>query len=179
MQSMLPSNIIVNSTLELIDIVVESLMTIQNPRYYQSERGFQAELYSEIRCHLKGRGFLESGLTIEQEYQKVLSAHGLNIRPDIIIHSPTMPGQSRKNHNFAVFELKLSANVKKAKEDFENLLKVMKALNYPVGFFINISSSKNHIDVCPDFDYGEIIAIAVNIGQSPIIGNKIGRLFTS
>ena len=50
----------------------------------------------------------------------------------------------------------------------------MKALNYPLGFFINISSHKNHISECPDFEKGEIIAIAVIKGESPVKDRKLG-----
>lgn len=126
---------------ELLRIVRESLLTINNPRYYETERGFQGALLAEINSRLPSLQL--AGAIVEQEYQKRMPEHGISIRPDIIIHVPFQEGQhnSRKEGNFVVLELKLSATQHGALEDYENLSTICAVLGYPLGIFINIASN--------------------------------------
>jgi hypothetical protein len=82
---------------------------------------------------------------VEQEYQKRLPDHGIRVRPDIIIHIPTLVGGNRRLGNFAVFELNLRAGEIEAREDFANLDAVLGALDYPLGVFINIDSTHTQV----------------------------------
>ena len=84
----------------------------------------------------------------EQEYQKTLKNHGVNIRPDIIIHIPYEVGiyDNRASGNFIVIQLKLNAYVRKAREDFDKLDLMFEKLDYPLGIFLNIASTKTFLD---------------------------------
>lgn len=92
----------------VIPIIVEALRGVTQPRFFATERGFQGEFLAQLRARLPNAG-LPGDAIIEQEYQKRLQDHGINIRPDIIIHVPTPAGGNRRKGNFAVFELNLRA----------------------------------------------------------------------
>ena len=53
---------------------------IREPRLYKTERGYQGELYAELRARPAQAGFAGDPI-IEQEYQKRIDAHGIKIRP--------------------------------------------------------------------------------------------------
>lgn len=124
----------------LLNIVKESLVAVDNPRFYKTERGFQGAFLAELSRRLPSLRW--EGAIIEQEYQKRILPHGLRIRPDIIIHVPFEEGHhnSRREGNFVVFELKLNATVEKAMYDYSNLSSMCEVLDYPLGIFINIGS---------------------------------------
>ena len=141
----------------------ESLAAISAPRFFESERGFQGELLVQLSKRLK----LSDNTIIEQEHQKKLMAHGLNIRPDIIVHEPFNSERhgARTEGNFAVIELKLNASVAEALEDFTNLSKMLKVLQYPIGFFINIGSPTTHCNSLPNSVKGKIVCFAVYVAE--------------
>jgi len=125
----------------VIATIVESLLAITRPRFFETELGFQGELLAELRARLANVG-LPGDAVVEQEYQKRLRDHGIDVRPDLIVHIQTPAGGNRRQGNFAVFELNRSAGPHEASEDFENLDTVLQALDYPIGVFINIASSR-------------------------------------
>lgn len=69
----------------LLDHICTALAAVVAPRYFETERGFQGALQSELDRVLP-KHQLSAGAIVEQEYQKRLMFHGLQIRPDIIIH---------------------------------------------------------------------------------------------
>jgi len=127
-----------------IELLELSLKEIVNPRFYQTERGYQGELNGLLSQKLKGLGE-QSNLISENEYQKKESEHGLKIRPDIIIHEPfnSEYHEERTSGNFIVVELKLNGSLKGVKMDFENIDSMIDELEYKRGVFININSKEN------------------------------------
>jgi hypothetical protein len=113
-----------------------SLESITEERFYSTERGFQAQLISELNNSRIGEAI------VEQEYQKTLKNHGIRIRPDIIIHVPYLNQvhASRKQNNYVVIQLKKNATLRTATEDFKKIDLMFKKLDYPFGIFININA---------------------------------------
>ena len=128
---------------DLIEILELSIAEVLNPRFFETERGYQGELNGLISQKLKGQA--ESNLISESEHQKKDYQHGLKIRPDIIIHEPFNEEyhESRTEGNYIIIELKLRGDEKKVLADFENIDSMIDALNYKVGIFINIDSDNN------------------------------------
>lgn len=147
----------------LLQTIRNSLLGITNPRCYDTERGFQGELLSEIRNRLPQLGI--DGAIVEQEYQKRNSEHGLKIRPDIIVHVPFVASmfESRSDGNFVVIEIKRRANRGEAIGDYESLCRMCQVLNYPLAVFINIDSDETFIDDCPPLAQGQIHSFAVRL----------------
>ncbi len=145
----------------------ESLAAISAPRFFESERGFQGELLVQLNKRLK----LSDNTIIEQEHQKKLKAHGLTIRPDIIIHEPFNPElhEARTEGNFAAIELKLNASPETAAEDFKSLSALLEVLQYPICFFINIGSAKSHCNLVPDSVRGKIVCFAVHVAEGETV----------
>ena len=144
-----------------------SLAAISARRFFESERGFQGELLVQLSKRLR----LSDNAIIEQEHQKKLGAHGLKIRPDIIIHEPfnsELHG-ARTEGNFAVIELKLNASPQAATEDLNSLAKMLKVLQYPIGFFINIGSATTHSALISDSARGKIVCFAVYVAGGKTI----------
>jgi len=137
----------------------ESLAAVSAPRFFETERGFQGELLAQLRHRVP----LLNDVIVEQEYQKRLMVHGLNIRPDIIVHEPFNPElhKARTEGNFAVIELKLNASPAEAMEDFSSLSAMLDVLQYPIGIFINIASARTHSDLVPIQVRGKIVCFAV------------------
>jgi hypothetical protein len=127
----------------IISTVTQSLAAISDPRFYESERGFQGQLLAELIQRLPS-SLIPSQPIVEQEYQKNLQRHGIRIRPDLIIHVPTPQGGDRTRGNYVAIELKLNANSKSVLGAFSNLSLLMERLSYPLGVFINISSTNTH-----------------------------------
>jgi len=130
----------------LLEVVRESLLSIIHPRFYETERGFQGQLVSNLNARLEEIGL--GNIIVEEEYPKVFKQHGLKIRPDVIIHVPFEESglESRREGNFVVFELKRSASQKEAFHDFDKLEQMRDALDYPLGIFINVDASDTHLD---------------------------------
>jgi hypothetical protein len=148
-------------------ILCEALAAISVSRFFETERGFQGELLVQLRNRLK----LSDTAIVEQEYQKRLIAHGLKNRPDIIIHEPFNPEihGSRTDGNIAVIELKLNASPQEAAEDFHSLAAMLQVLQYPIGFFVNISSKIPHGDLVPNQVLGKIVCFAVYLAEGKTI----------
>lgn len=75
----------------LIGVVNTCLVSITQPRLYETERAFQGEFLANLRDALPEVG-LPGQAIVEQEYQKRYREHGIVVRPDIIIHVPTLTG---------------------------------------------------------------------------------------
>lgn len=129
----------------MVRIIKDALHRVTPARFFESERGFQAEFLANLRATLPAAR-LPGDPIVEQEYQKRLKEHGIRLRPDIIIHVPTLPGGDRREGNFAAFALKLAAGTAKARMAFEALDAVLHALDYPLGVFVNIASQKTHAE---------------------------------
>jgi len=124
-------------------MIAECLRSVRQPRFFETERGYQGELLAELRARLP-KVSLPGGTLVEQEYQKRFAEHGVNFRPNIIIHIPTPFGGNRRYGNFAVFELKLKAGQAAARKDFTRLDAVLDVLDYSLGVFVNIASAHTH-----------------------------------
>lgn len=146
----------------LIAKVRESLASISISRYFETERGFQGALLTHLAQRIP---VLPEGAVIEQEYQKRLAQHGLNIRPDIIIHEPFDPARhaTRREGNLAVIELKLNATEPEAVEDIRKLIAMIDALHYPLGLFINIAAIDTYARLVPLEAKGRIVCFAVSL----------------
>src|ERR1700678_511295 len=107
---------------EFLAALHSAILSITEPRYFESERGFQGALIAQLEMRLAGLSFADKPI-IEQEYQKTFPAHGLTIRPDILLHVPFERGetQNRWEGNFVALELKLRASAKDADDDFSSL----------------------------------------------------------
>lgn len=125
----------------MIPVIIGCLRTVKNARFYETERGYQGELLAVLRSQL-ALASLPGDAIVEQEYQKRLPAHGINVRPDIIVHVPTLAAHDRRENNFIVFELNLRAGSTEAEEDFSNLDAVIAALDYRLGVFVNIGTDR-------------------------------------
>lgn len=133
-----------------MELFKDSLREITAERFYANERGFQGQLNVELNKRLNDINLFPNKAIIEEEYQKTLPNHGINIRPDIIIHVPYEEGlyEDRREGNFVVIQLKLKASEKEAVEDFGKLDLMFTELNYPLGIFVNIDSDRTFYDKC-------------------------------
>ena len=154
----------------LVGIFREALAAIQEPRLFETERGYQGALLAEIHQRLVHAG-LPGDPIIEQEYQKTLPHHGITIRPDLIIHVPFKRGLNRRTEgNFAAVEIKLRATRADADEDFRSLETLHSTLAYPLTIFLNIDSSSTHADRCPKSIAGQTVCFAVRLcEQKPVV----------
>jgi hypothetical protein len=130
-----------------LDKFRNSLIAITNLRYFSSERAYQGALIAELQNKVNIKEIFSSNAIVEQEYQKTLEAHGINIRPDLIIHVPFDGiNNNRASDNYVVIQLKLKASEKKAEKDFDDLDSMFEKLNYRMGIFLNINSTKTFFD---------------------------------
>ena len=136
--------------MDLIKILHAALNRIHEPRLFATERGYQGQLHGEIDNLIGEENALLRPL-VEEEYQKRLGAHGTRLRPDIIVHVPYERGVSpnRRKDNYLVILLKLSAGRAKAEDDFNRLVKMCTALDYPLAAFVNVSSTQLWL---PDYE---------------------------
>lgn len=153
----------------LIEAVHDSLSAITDPRFYANEWGFQGQLLVELSRRTPIL-IPKDYAIVEQEHQKTLELHGLDIRPDIIIHKPFDPNvhRSRKDGNFAVMELKRRAGPKKAAEDFKNLHSMLRILRYPIGVFINIGHTRTQLEHAPEECRGHMVAFATKLTEKGV-----------
>jgi hypothetical protein len=152
-------------------LFIEALEAIKEPRFFESERGYQGELLAALRNRI-ARAHFPGDPIVEQEYQKTIPAHGLRIRPDLIIHIPFDRGftRDRKEGNFIAVELKRRANEKKARAAFENLRQIKEALDYPLTLFVNIDSANPCAEFCPDSIAVQTPCVAVKLEDgNPVI----------
>jgi hypothetical protein len=154
----------------LLEAVRNSLVAIRDPRFYETERGFQGQLLAEL-AHRMPDLFPADYVIIEQEHQKTLARHGITLRPDVIIHQPYDPAihATRRDGNFAVIALKLRAGPTKALGDFKDLITMMDVLHYPVGIFINIGHSHPQFEHTPAGAQGRIVAFATRLEANNVL----------
>ncbi len=153
----------------LLEIVRAALASITHPRLYETERGFQGELVSNLNVRLDDIGL--GRLLVEQEYQKVIELHGFKTRPDIIIHIPFEESdfENPRQGNYVVFELKLRATQKEAFGDFDKLEQMGEFLDYPFGFFINIDASDTFLQQYKKRTDIELFSFAVRLEQDDVV----------
>ena len=127
-----------------LDTFRDSIRAITDSRYFLTERGYQGQLIAEMESRTNIEQIFLGNAIFEQEYQKTLKNHGINIRPDIILHVPYEKGiyHNRRSGNLVVIQVKLKASVGKAREDFDklDLMFDKDKLDYPLGIFLNINS---------------------------------------
>lgn len=149
----------------------DSLESINEKHFFSREMGYQGKLLPELekRIHIK-KIFLGS-IIVEQEYQKTLKNHGINIRPDLIIHVPYMDKihPSRRYGNYVVIQLKLCASEKKAKEDFRKMNLMFNKLDYPLGIFLNINSDKTFFDSYSGDNKERLHCFAVKLSDNKVL----------
>ncbi len=155
----------------IITAVRQSLRAISHPHFFNTERGYQGELLAELRKRLPRLKINKGRAVIQQEYQKTRQDHGIRLRPDLLIHEPfdSRHHRDRTQGNYAVFELKRLSTPKKAQDDFCSLFQLMKALNYPLAFFVNIDSGTTHIAHAPSNMPGRLIAFAVKLIDGHVV----------
>jgi hypothetical protein len=126
-----------------LNIFRDSIRAITDRRYFSNERAYQGELLAQVRSRANEKIYPDNAIW-EQEYQKKLYVHGINIRPDLILYIPYEIGiyNNHDSGNFVVIQLKRRASKIKAEEDFGKLDLMFEKLNYPLGIFLNIDSNK-------------------------------------
>jgi len=136
----------------LMSIVAEAIKQIRSPRFFNSERGFQGQLQSNLDKLLRKRNLIDNHVVVEEEYQKTLDEHGISHRPDIVVHVPFEEEitETRREGNFVAFELKIQANKNDALKDFGKLNDYITKLDYPLCVFVNINSDESFIELVPD-----------------------------
>lgn len=119
---------------------VEALRRVDSPHSYESnERGYQGWFFAALLSTYSEVGLLRGGRTVEMEAQKAPGVHHTAVRPDIVVHVPRAPGSRVVNRgNFAVYELKMRASSRQARDDLTKLLEFKDLLAYRFAFFINI-----------------------------------------
>jgi len=149
---------------QFLTLLQDALENIRDPRFFETERGFQGELLIQMGKRLK-YAELPGDPIVEQEYQKTLPDHGLKIRPDIIVHIPFERGrvERRDQGNFVAMELKLRASENDARGDFDSLVQMREVLGYPLTIFINIGSAETHAALCPEAIRGQTVCFAVRL----------------
>jgi hypothetical protein len=131
---------------QVIDRTIKAISSVQHSRLFETERGYQAELYCALK---KSFGkIMPPGAILESEYQKRMSDHGLTRRPDIIIHIPRSPEGLPNVANHVVYELKRVTEKQSnlAIKDYLILDETFSILEYKIGFFININSDKHFLE---------------------------------
>ena len=152
----------------IITATVESIKKITSPRYFKSERGYQGAFYCNLFNELEQHGLLDEDRILEQEYQKS-ARHGLGQRPDIIFHIPVEhSGAEINENNYSVWALKANASKVSALEDFDKLEEMIYHLKYPLGIFININSTDNHIEHYVGKLHGNIIGFSVMLNENEV-----------
>lgn len=148
----------------LIRSIHAALSSIVEPRFFETERGFQGALLGELHQRVP----LAAGTVIEQEYQKRLLIHGISQRPDIVIHEPFDPFRHRAptDGNHAVLEIKRRSTERQAILDFEKLRVMTEVLDYPLAMFVNIDSAETYVEVSPPELREHLVCFAVYRGDT-------------
>jgi hypothetical protein len=135
---------------------------ISDPRFYETERGYQGALIAQLTIHLD-LATLNGDPIIEQEYQKTLPRHGITIRPDITVHIPARSNNQddRRIGNFVAIEIKRDASDAEAKLDYDSLASLAQRLAYPLTIFINIDLVDDHRRSCSPEIAEQTISLAV------------------
>jgi len=127
-----------------LQLLRSALMAIQEPRFYSTEREYQGELLTQIRTRLEGVTIWPGSPAVEQEYQKGAAAHGLELRPDLIIHCRFDRGvfEHKREGDYVVMELKRHAGKQTAQSVYAKLDRICTLLDYAMGIFINVDSDQ-------------------------------------
>lgn len=149
---------------EFLALFQQALAAIKEPRFFATERGYQGALISELKSRIAEADFPDDPI-VEQEYQKTLPNHGINIRPDIIIHIPFERGlnQRRDQGNFVAIEMKRQSTAADAEADFASLTLLKERLGYPITIFLNIDSAETHAQHCPARIGAQTVCFAVRL----------------
>lgn len=148
-----------------------SLKAINEKHFFSREMGYQGRLLSELEKRINIKRTFLGNIAVDQEYQKALKKHGINKRPDLIIHVPYIEKihPSRRHGNYVVIQLKLCASEKRAKEDFKKMDLMYKKLDYPLGIFLNVNSDKTFFDSYSG-DYKERLhCFAVKLADNKVL----------
>jgi hypothetical protein len=135
-----------------IRATVAAIRFVRNPRYLATERGYHGAFYCALRAFFDETGLLSENCILEMEYQKS-ARHDTSQRPDIVFHIPVEVSKgSVHDNNFAVWALKRDASFSDARGDYEKLDEMGATLRYPLIIFVNVHSSKTHLDAyCGNF----------------------------
>jgi hypothetical protein len=129
-------------SIAVLESTDQAMRHLTAPRFFRSERGYQGWFYCHLQRELDRRGLLVEPCILEMEYQKS-RRHGMEQRPDIILHIPAEEsGAHVAENNFVVWALKLNATEAKAAEDFTNLDEIIGGLGYRIGIFVNVASTR-------------------------------------
>jgi len=111
------------------------LKKIFNPRFYNTERGFQGEFSSNIKAAMISCA--DNDYVLEEEYQKKYTIYNTKQRPDLIFHKPAIDSDVTKN-NIYVWLFKRNAKIADIKNDFTKFIELKNILKYRSGIFVNI-----------------------------------------
>lgn len=165
---------------QVLDATIQTLKRVQEPRFFETERGFQGYFSTILHNVLTKRKILPDKYIVEEEYQKTKGRHDTSLRPDLIIHRPADSANPRRN-NLCVYLLKRHASGKAAQKDFEKLQKMFEKLDYEIGVFINIDSKKHHLDLWSGGRNEQVHAFAVWRSKKSVMvlhaAWKNGRIF--
>ena len=127
-----------------LQLLRSALQAIQEPRFYETKRGYQAELLVQLRARMEEGPIWPGSPLVEQEYVQSAAAHGLDIRPDLLLHCPFDRGvfQDRRQGNYVAIELKRRANKQAASQDYARLDRICAVLDYAMGIFINVDAKQ-------------------------------------
>lgn len=156
---------------QFLVIFQQALASISEQRFFQTERGYQGELLHQLQNRLEAAGFPGDPI-VEQEYQKTLPSHGINIRPDLIIHIPFERGVAKRRNegNFVAIEIKCRATGAEAERDFQSLELLKNNLGYPLTIFLNVDSTETHAERCPARLARQTVCFAVRLDeQTPVV----------
>ena len=147
-----------------------ALEAIRHPQYFEDERAYQGALIAQLTAHIPS-GVMPTNGIIQQEPQKTLARHHLNLRPDVIVHEPydSAHHRGRNEGNHVVIELKRRATMAAALEDFESLDAMLNVLNYPLGIFLNIGSADSFSRAVPERLRARITCLAVELGSDRVV----------
>jgi hypothetical protein len=161
---------------QLLNMTLEGLTEITNPRFYVTERGFAARLYVAVHNRLQAAGMLNDGRILEMEYQKGQNRHGITQRPDFIYHIPVEYSHAARDvNNYAVWAFKRWGGYDEAMSDFGKLCQMFGEMNYPLGFFINVGSDDDWMDYFPPDYRNRMVGIAVwQEGNDIHIEHRVG-----
>jgi hypothetical protein len=155
----------------------QALSAIKEPRFFHTERGYQGALICELKSRLTQAAFPDDPI-VEQEYQKTLPNHGINIRPDLIIHVPFERGLTpgRDKGNFVAIEIKRRSTEAEAVEDFAALELMAMKLGYPITILLNIDSLEARAQRCPASIATQTVCFAVQLrdGEPVIMMERCG-----
>ena len=127
-----------------LQLLRSALQAIQEPHFYSTEREYQHEFLSQMRARLEDVPIWPGSLTVEEEYQESAAVHGLELRPDLIIHCLFDRGvfEQKRQGDYVVIELKRRASKQAAQSAYAKLDRICTLLDYAMGIFINVDSDQ-------------------------------------